>query len=290
MVMMAEPVVNAIRSCRTPNSRVVYLSPQGESLTPSLARELSRIPHLILVCGHYEGIDQRAIDSDVDQEISIGDYVLTNGCLAALVVIDVVARFIPGVLGHEGAAAEDSFEQGLFDHPQFTQPKVFEGKEVPEVLLSGDHEKIARWRRTQALSNTKERRPDLVAGEYFVSSSNIPEGLSLRQLVEPCFHFDEVIRFYENILGLSPEADAMKAQFSCDGFSLTFLCIQGQVSSISSMFCFVLPANQFRKAVAWCRKKAGRLVSEPILEGDAHIAVVKDPDGRLVRIVSIFNL
>jgi tRNA (guanine37-N1)-methyltransferase len=165
MVMMAEPVVSAIRSRKKPDSRVVYLSPQGQKLTPDLAKRLAKVPHLILLCGHYEGIDQRAIDSDVDEEVSIGDYVLTNGCLAALVLIDVVARFIPGVLGHEEAALLDSFENGLFDHPHYTKPNVFEGREVPEVLLSGDHAKVDAWRKEQAFLKTLERRPDLIKSE-----------------------------------------------------------------------------------------------------------------------------
>jgi tRNA (guanine37-N1)-methyltransferase len=287
MVMMAEPVAAAIRSCRTPSSRVVYVSPQGERLTPHLAKELSKISHLIIVCGHYEGIDQRVIDSDVDQEISIGDYVLTNGCLAALVLIDVVARYIPGVLGHEDAATEDSFEKGIFDHQHYTQPRVFEGKEVPEALLSGDHEKIARWRSAQALTHTKERRPDLVAREYLAASSARTDGVSMQQLVEPCFHFDEVIRFYENVFGVVPDADTQNARFLCEGFVLTFLRVEGLLPSISSMFSVSVPLQQFQKAVTWCRRKKGQLVSEPILEGDMYVAVVKDPDGRLVQMTSI---
>jgi tRNA (guanine37-N1)-methyltransferase len=286
MVMMAGPVVAAIRSCRTPSSRVVFLSPQGEKLTPKLAKELSVVPHLILVCGHYEGIDQRAIDSDVDQEVSIGDYVLTNGCLAALIVIDVVARFIPGVLGHEDAAAEDSFEQGIFDHPHYTHPRVFERKEVPEALLSGDHEKIARWRSTQALTHTRDRRPDLIAREYLPVSSVGADGISIRQLVEPCFYFHEVIRFYENVLGILSDADTKKAHFSCDGFSLTFLRVEGSLSSMSSMVSIAIPSKQFRKAIAWCRKKEGRLIAESIQEAGVSVAVVRDPDGRLVQLVS----
>ncbi len=286
MVMMAEPVAAAIRSCRTPDSRVVYLTPQGQMLTPTLAKELATVSHLILLCGHYEGIDQRAIDADVDQEISIGDYVLTNGCLAALVLIDVVARFIPGVLGNEEAAAEDSFEKGLFDHAHYTQPRVFEGKEVPEVLLSGDHEKIARWRRTQALEHTLKRRPDLVAQEFLVSPQAVGEGISVRKLVEPSMYFDDVLRFYEHVLGILPEGDAQTASFSCGAFSLTFLRVDRPMASVASMFSVAMPTHQFRAAVAWCRKKAGRLVTAPMVEGDVFVAVVKDPDGRLVRIYS----
>jgi tRNA (guanine37-N1)-methyltransferase len=116
----------------------------------------------VILCGHYEGIDQRVLDSDVDEEISIGDYVLTNGCLAAIVLVDSVVRFVPGVIGHELAALEDYFENGLLDCPHFTRPEVFEEQKVPEVLLSGDHKKIAEWRRKAAREKTKSMRPDLI--------------------------------------------------------------------------------------------------------------------------------
>lgn len=161
MVLMADPVVKAIRSVKTPKSRVVYLTPQGPVLTASKSRELAAYEHLILLCGHYEGIDERALQSEVDEEISIGDYVLTNGCLAAIVVVDTMVRFVPGVLGHELAASEDSFEQGILDCPHYTRPEVFEGKTVPEVLLSGNHKNIAEWRKNAALEKTKRVRPDL---------------------------------------------------------------------------------------------------------------------------------
>jgi tRNA (guanine37-N1)-methyltransferase len=282
MVMMAEPVVAAIRSRRTPESRVVYVTPQGEQLTPALAKELSRISHLIIVCGHYEGIDQRAIDSDVDQEISIGDYVLTNGCLAALVLIDVVARFIPGVLGHEDAASEDSFEHGIFDHPHYTQPRVFEGNEVPSVLLSGDHESIARWRRTQALTHTKQMRPDLVAREYLTPGKTGKEKMSIQQVVEPCFSFAEVLRFYEHVLGIVPDLDENKAIFSWDGGSLSFVRVESPLASISTMLTFTLTPDQFQKAMSWCRRKEGRVVVAPSVDA----AVLKDPDGRLITVRS----
>lgn len=161
MVLMPEPVTSAIRSVKTPATRVVYLSPQGKPLTAALSRELAKHEHLILLCGHYEGIDQRVLNKEVDEEISIGDYVLTNGCLAAIVLVDTVIRFVPGVLGHELAADEDSFEKGILDCPHYTRPEVFEGEKVPEVLLSGDHKKIAEWRKQEALKKTLSVRPDL---------------------------------------------------------------------------------------------------------------------------------
>ncbi len=162
MVMMAEPVVKAIRQSKTPQAHVVYLSPQGKKLTAMKCRELAQYEHLILLCGHYEGVDERALKSEVNEEISIGDYVLTNGCLAAIVVVDAVSRFIPGVLGHESAANEDSFEQGVFDCPHYTRPEVFEGENVPQVLLSGNHQKILEWRQQRASEKTRAVRPDLV--------------------------------------------------------------------------------------------------------------------------------
>lgn len=162
MVMMPQPATAAIRHVRTPEARVVYLSPQGKLLTAEKSRQLAQEKHLILLCGHYEGIDQRILDCEVDEEISIGDYVLTNGCLAAIVLVDSVLRFIPGVLGHASAADEDSFEKGLLDCPHYTRPEVFEGLAVPPVLLSGNHQEIANWRREQALKKTREVRPDLI--------------------------------------------------------------------------------------------------------------------------------
>lgn len=165
MVMMAEPVVKAVRSVKSEKSHVVHLSPQGRLLDAAKCRELATKEHLVLLCGHYEGIDERALISEVDEEISIGDYVLTNGCLAAIVLVDAVARFVPGVLGHEDAASEDSFEGGLFDCPHYTRPEVFEGQKVPEVLLGGNHKKITEWRREAALEKTRRIRPDLTEFE-----------------------------------------------------------------------------------------------------------------------------
>jgi tRNA (guanine37-N1)-methyltransferase len=140
---------------------VIYLSPQGSLLTAAKCRQLAEYKHLVLLCGHYEGIDQRVIDTCVDEELSIGDYVLTNGGLAAIVVVDALLRFIPGVLGHASAAQEDSFENGLLDCPHYTRPEIFEGQAVPPVLLSGNHQDIAHWREEQALKKTCAVRPDL---------------------------------------------------------------------------------------------------------------------------------
>ncbi len=164
MVMKPEPVfagVEALRERHGPGLAVL-LSPQGELLSPLLARRLAGEPHLILVCGRYEGVDQRVADHLADLEVSIGDYVLTGGELPALVLIDAVARFVPGVLGDPGAPDRDSFEEGVFEGPQYTRPRSFRGHEVPAVLLSGNHEAIEKWRREEGLRRTARRRPDLL--------------------------------------------------------------------------------------------------------------------------------
>jgi tRNA (guanine37-N1)-methyltransferase len=164
MVLMAEPVTKALRSVKKEDSHVVYLTPQGSLLTAKKCRELSKKPHLILLCGHYEGIDERVLEKEVDEEISIGDFVLTNGCLAAIVVVDAVIRFIPGVIGNSESAELDSFENGIFDCPHYTRPEVFEGEAVPSVLLSGHHKKIREWRHEKAREKTVRVRKDLLQG------------------------------------------------------------------------------------------------------------------------------
>ncbi len=161
MVLMAPPVQKAIHSVRQPHSKVLYLSPRGTLLSAEKCQELAQEKHLILLCGHYEGVDERVIAKEVDEEISIGDYVLTNGALAAIVLVDAVSRFIPGVLGHAQAALEDSFQEGILDCAHFTRPEEFEKERVPSVLLSGNHEEVARWRKEEALKKTRIQRPDL---------------------------------------------------------------------------------------------------------------------------------
>ena len=162
MVMKPEPVFAAIEQLQTPGCRRIYLTPDGVPLSPALAEELSRQQHLILLSGHYEGIDQRIRDSVIDQEISIGDYVLTNGTLAAAVVIDALARFIPGVLGEEKSLTHESFSSKLLDFPQYTRPAEFRGMSDPEVLLSGNHAEIEKWRHARQVEKTRQVRPDLL--------------------------------------------------------------------------------------------------------------------------------
>ncbi len=161
MLMMAEPLDKAIKSIKKKGSKTILLSPQGKTFNDKTALRLSREKHLILVCGHYEGIDER-LDGLFDEEISVGDYILTGGELPAMLVADAVARLVPGVLKKEDATASESFTGGLLDFPQYTRPRVWRGREVPEILFSGDHAKIAEWRRTAARKATKRKRPDLL--------------------------------------------------------------------------------------------------------------------------------
>jgi tRNA (guanine37-N1)-methyltransferase len=162
MVLKCEPVFDAIEQVQTPGCRRIYLTPDGTPLSPALALELSQQRHLVLLSGHYEGIDQRIREKVIDQEISIGDYVLTNGTLAAAVVIDALARFIPGVLGEEKSLTTESFTSKLLDFPQYTRPAVYRGMSVPEVLLSGNHGEIEKWRHAQQVEKTQSVRPDLL--------------------------------------------------------------------------------------------------------------------------------
>ena len=164
MIMKPEPLIRGIKAIRSdhPKARVILMTPQGNPLSQEVVKRLAHFSHICLVCGRYEGVDER-VREFVDEEVSIGDYVLTGGEPAALVMIDAIARLIPGVLGNEGASEDDSFSQGLLEYPQYTRPREFEGRNVPEVLLSGDHQSIERWRRREALRRTWERRPDLLA-------------------------------------------------------------------------------------------------------------------------------
>lgn len=165
MVMMVQPLRDAIAAAKTAageGARTIYLSPQGRTLDQSTVERLAGHEKLIFVCGRYEGIDERVLETEIDEEISVGDYVLSGGELAAMIVMDAVIRLIPGALGHELSAEQDSFVEGLLDCPHYTRPEVFEGRGVPDVLMSGNHEQIRRWRLKQALGRTWLRRPDLL--------------------------------------------------------------------------------------------------------------------------------
>ncbi len=164
MVMLAQPIVDAVEACTKDgfHGRRLYLSPRGRTFDQAMAEELARDGELLLLCGHYEGVDQRAIDLVIDEEVSIGDYVLTGGELGALVIIDAVSRLIPGVLGSDESSQDESFSSGLLEYPQYTRPREYRGLTVPDVLLSGDHAKINRWRRDRALELTWRRRPEML--------------------------------------------------------------------------------------------------------------------------------
>jgi len=162
MVMKIEPIDQALSEMRSPASKVILMSPQGRRFSDQIARELAHETDLIFLCGHYEGIDQRVADHLIDDEISIGDYVLTSGVLPALVITDAVVRLIPGVLGDDQSAEQDSFAEGILDHPHYTRPSEYKGWMVPDVLLSGNHKAIAEWRKETALATTRQRRPDLI--------------------------------------------------------------------------------------------------------------------------------
>ncbi len=162
LLMTPQPLFDCIESVLDSDSYVIYMSPKGEKFTQSIAQNLAQKQHLILICGHYEGIDQRVIDTFVDQEISIGDYVLTGGELPSMVVTDAVCRLLPDVLGNEDSAKNETFSDGLLEFPQYTRPADFRGMKVPEVLLSGNHQEIAKWRKEQSEILTKSRRPDLL--------------------------------------------------------------------------------------------------------------------------------
>jgi tRNA (guanine37-N1)-methyltransferase len=176
MVMKPEPIFEAVRGVATPSRAgngawTVLLSPRGRKLTQSVVQELARRPRLILVCGHYKGVDERVGEFLADDEISVGDYILSGGEVAGLVLLEAVARLLPGVVGDEESVNTDSFSNGLLDAPWYTRPRDYEGHEVPEVLVSGDHDKIRRWRRKQSLEITRDRRPDLFA-EHALSAED----------------------------------------------------------------------------------------------------------------------
>ena len=193
MVMKPEPIFKAVRALKKEGSEVILLTPQGEVYNQKIAEELSKKAHLIFICGRYEGVDER-VRNIVTREISIGDYILSGGELPALVIIDSVIRLLPGVVGDPGSLKEESFQGGLLEYPQYTHPRNFEGMEVPEVLLSGNHEKIRRWRRKEALRRTLLRRPDLLekanlTEEDYILLKEIEE--ELRKEVKHGFNYSE---------------------------------------------------------------------------------------------------
>jgi tRNA (guanine37-N1)-methyltransferase len=282
MVLMAGPVKAAVESVRRVDSHVVYLSPQGALLTPEKCKSLSAKPHLILLCGHYEGIDQRAIDAVVDEEISIGDYVLTNGCIAAIVLVDAVARFLPGVIGHEKSAAQDSFEEGILDCPHYTHPPVVDGVKVPEVLLSGNHELIAKWRKAQALKKTQEVRNDLYLGVLAqgsevetVSSSEAKLGVTLSVT-----DLKKSAQFYVKTVGLKKTyADDKRVRFA-EGLNLSEGKAAGtDVNANAALILQVMNKESFEKIAVRLMRSGVAVGKLQINEEEGQRLVFTDRDG-----------
>ncbi|WP_326908930.1 tRNA (guanosine(37)-N1)-methyltransferase TrmD [Sedimentibacter sp. MB31-C6] len=172
MLLKPEPMFNALNAIKRDNSYIIYLSPKGNLFTQKKAKELSAKEHIILIAGHYEGIDQRIIDKYVDEEISMGDYVMTSGELPALMIIDAVGRLIPGVLGSDESSIEESHSNNLLEYPQYTRPESYKNIKVPDILLSGHHKKIKEWRRFKAIEVTLDRRPDLIKDEKIIEEYN----------------------------------------------------------------------------------------------------------------------
>ena len=203
MVMTPQPVMDAIRDHAYADTRRIYMSPRGRVFTQKIAEEYAKYDSLLFLCGHYEGVDQRALDACIDEELSIGDYVLTGGELGALVAIDAVSRLIPGVLGSEESSADESFTMGLLEYPQYTRPAEYEGMRVPDVLLGGNHRDICAWRREEALKITRERRPDLFAAANLTEDDrerlhkfDVADDL-IRKLAERGVHAERLDMFEE---------------------------------------------------------------------------------------------
>jgi tRNA (guanine37-N1)-methyltransferase len=235
MVMKPEPIfacVDAVRALAPARGRVVLLTPQGRLLNSEIVAELSREGRLILICGHYEGVDERVRESLADDEISIGDYVLSGGEPAAVVLVDAVVRQLPGVLGSEQSLTEESHAQGLLEYPQYTRPSEYRGMSVPQVLLSGHHEEIARWRRGQSIARTKRRRPDMLARATLTSeerrtleaTAGSPGTTHLFRVIMPVPDVDRGATFYGQMLGQPGERVAPERHyFRCGGTILALV-------------------------------------------------------------------
>lgn len=284
MVLMAQPVAQALREAKAKTQgrrqRTLFMSPQGTPLTAAKCRELAEWDHLIVLCGHYEGVDQRVLDKEVDEEISIGDYVLTNGCLPAIVLVDAVSRFIPGVIGHSSAAAEDSFEAGLLDCPHYTRPEVFEGQQVPQVLLEGHHAETAQWRHRQALQKTKRVRPDLYVRhvarqvDELTGGSDSVSGPMISQITLSVADLQRSRRFFKDSLGLKPlESDAEGLRYRLGNTELLLIPMgaAGAVEPSATVECLVSDPKLWQRIV-----KSG----SDHIDGDGNVRLT-DPDGYL---------
>ena len=225
MVMKPEPIfecVDAVRAMDEERTKVVLLTPQGRLLNHKVVAELAAEPRLIVICGHYEGVDERVRESLADDEISIGDYVLSGGEAAAIVLIDAVARHQPGVLGSEQSLEEESHAQGLLEYPQYTRPPVYRGMAIPEVLLSGHHAQIAAWRRAQSIERTAERRPDLLARANLTADERRAAGVhlppALFRIIVPVADLARAASFYEALLAVPGErVSGGRLYFDCAG-------------------------------------------------------------------------
>ncbi len=275
MLLMADPIVKGIEEKKEPNSKVIYLSPQGRRLTPRFAKELAQESHVILLAGHYEGVDIRAIESVVDMELSIGDFVLTNGCLAALLVIDVVARYIPGVLGDTRAAEQDSFESHLLDFPHYTRPEIYNSVPVPKVLLSGNHAHIESWRYGKSLEATWTKRPDLfsqaVLAKNGINPSTTPAPI-LREISIPTTFFSISLQFYSQLFQKEPTLEIEGAlqratwSFEHSAFSLTLYStpFEKNVMPVGVVFEYALEERDCIDFLIWIFRKMARF--SPFLE------------------------
>lgn len=292
MVMMPEPVEKAISSVKTSKAKVVYLSPQGSPLTAAKCRELAASEHLILLCGHYEGIDERVLTSLVDEEISIGDYVLTNGCLPAIVIVDAVVRFIPGILGHDQAAYEDSFEQEILDCPHYTRPEIFKDVSVPAVLLSGDHLKIKKWRLSKALAKTAKVRPDLFLRYVLTKqeseekpNKNKRQGIKFKGFSQTTLFVSELkrsVRFYKDVLGLEIISQgSASATLSLPGQRLSLIEVEDVMSACKLKPRFELEVNDDAALNVFARKVSAECVISNDEEPKFKAIEFKDPDGYL---------
>jgi tRNA (guanine37-N1)-methyltransferase len=286
MVMMAEPVVKAIQSVKKPQSRVVYLSPQGAPLNAKKCKDLASYDHLVLLCGHYEGIDQRVLDNEIDEEISVGDYVLTNGCLAAIVLVDAVSRFVPGVIGHDHSAMEDSFEDGILDWPHYTRPRSYNGAVVPQVLLDGSHRDIDEWRLAVALEKTKSRRPDLFLQHCLKQEECLEEIKSGRmetqgvsQITLGVKKLDDAVKFYRKKVAFSLLTQTeTKATFAVGKQQLCLVVEKSQrletETNLFELETFSQPS--FKALLRRLKEKATVLFD---CEGAVSTIAFSDPDG-----------
>lgn len=285
MVLMAEPTAAALRDATLGaevKRRVIYMTPQGTPLTAERCRSLAEYDELVILCGHYEGVDQRIIDTFVDEEVSIGDYVLTNGCVAALVLLDATLRFVPGVVGKEASTREDSFEHGLFDHPHYTRPEVWEGRSVPPVLLSGDHQAIANWRKKQALDKTARVRPDLFLRyqigqqEEEEEEEGAEENIAVETMILPVTSIQATKRFFRECFQWKPctESPNQLVYPLKDGQKLIF--VDGIPSfQPGDAVTFTLP----QESVRLNKKKIATASGICQLEGDKMMIWWEDPDG-----------